>query len=279
MWISGEVQTVQRLEIHAASVAITSSSLAIAQPDGTMLNPSPAVTSAPAGMALQHTLQALVPVTQVGRYQLTWQYATSDGQSFSQPETHFASYVDIAGLIRRRLLESTTTLAEADIDAEVDFTVRTLVDRFVAIQKLGGYAGLSGLDCERFDEAVGLLTAVRMRAYRPKQAPVEEISQVKLGQSAFVYAPPPVGSGKTPRSLAAQWLSEAAAALGRVSAVQAQYAAAASAFQPFRVSGPTRYVKSVGEIETVMGSVIRLLTDDWFLTADYIQGDAGLWVE
>ncbi len=272
MWIAGEIITVSRTDTASAAVSVSAPQLTAARPDGTVQQLSVAVTGSQPGT--QHTLSALLPVTMAGKWHLLWSYNTSDGQTLLETETHFAGYTDMGALVRRRLNESTATLADTDLDPELEFTVRTLIDRFTALQQAGGYGGLTGQDQERFDQAAGLLTAVRMYQYRTKPVPTAQVQQVKMGQNAFVFG----AAKQTTGELTSAWKQEALLALGRVSLVQQQFAAAAASFKPFQASGPTRYQKSQGGIETLMGGVIRLLTDDWYLTDAYINGDIGLWL-
>ncbi len=274
MWLVGETNQVTITATFNDSVTLSSPTLSVVKPDGTILSPAPTVTVIPTQTALSHTLSAVVPAALAGKYSMMWGYTTSNGQALASTSTAYASFTDVPGLIRRRLNESTQTLQDGDIDPEFEFTVRTLFDRFVPLQMLGTYLNLTGLDQERFDQAAGLLTACRFYEYRAKAVATGTVSQVKMGQNAFVFAPPK-HTGKT---LQDEWKAEALLALGRVSVVQTQFVAAASSFKPFRVSGPTRYVKTQGEIETLLGGVIRLLTDDWYLTDDYINGDIGYWL-
>ncbi len=270
--IAGDVQTVVRAESHLASIAVTGQQLSVVMPNGGVLSPSPVVTVSPTAAAIAHTFTANISASTVGEYQLEWRFTYSDGEIVDRKETRTCTYTDVGALVRRRLQETNGTLADADLDAEVWTVIRTLQDRFAALQIAGGYSGLTGLDQERFDWAVGLVTALKLRPGRAKSLPVGEVSQIKLGQSSFVYAN---GSAGTP--LEQQWLQEAVISLGRVTVIQAQFQAAAAAFQPFKVSGPTRYAVQQGSVETLLGGVIRLLTDHWFLDAsgENSNGDGG----
>ncbi len=271
-WIAGDNQLVSPTETHIAAVAPMAQMLTVSLPNGGLLAPAPVVTVSPATASLSHTFTAIVASGVVGEYRLAWRLSFSDGEVLERNENRVCTYTDVGALVRRRLQETTTTLADADLDPEVWAVIRMLQDRFTALQLMGGYASLMGLDQERFDWAAGLITALRLRPSRAKTLPVGEVSQIKLGQSSFVYAD---GSSGVP--LEQQWLQEAVITLGRVSVIQAQFQAAATAFQPFRVSGPTRYAVQQGSVETLLGGVIRLLTDHWFLdaTGENTNGDAG----
>ena len=274
MWIVGDTSLASTTITTATSVTLSGVTLVVTLPGGTTLSPNPTVTVTPTQANLTHTLTAAVPATTGGKYGLQWTVTTSNGQTLVVNQVAYASYTDVAGLIRRRLNETMQTLEDTDIDPEYEFTSRTLFDRFVPLQTLGTYSSLTGLDQERFDQGAGLLTAARLYQYRAKAVATGNVSQVKMGQNAFVFEP----SKHTGKTLQDEWKAEALLAIGRVSVVQAQFQSAATSFKPFMVSGPTRYVKSQGEIETIMGGIIRLLTDDWYLTDAYINGDIGLWL-
>lgn len=271
-WIIGDVQEVIRTETHAQVVSPTTLQLVVTRPDGALISPMPLVTVLPTGSALAHNFTATIPATITGVYLLAWHLAFSDGEVLDRNEVRVCTYSDIGGLVRRRLQESTSTLVDGDLDPEVWAVIRTLQDRFTALQIAGGYDSLVGLDQERFDWAVGLVTALRLRPTRAKVVPVGELAQIKLGQSSFVYS-----DGRAGTPLEQQWLQEAVISLGRVSVIQSQFQAAASSFQPFRISGPTRFAVQQGSVETLLGGVIRLLTDHWFLdaTGENSNGDAG----
>ncbi len=271
-WITGDVQVVTRTETHAQAISATTQQLTVTVPNGSILSPAPVVTVSPTGSALAHTFIVSIAAAFTGVYRLSWHLAFSDGEVLDRNEVRVCTYTDIGGLVRRRLQESTASLMDVDLDPEVWAVIRTLQDRFTALQIAGGYNSLVGLDQERFDWAVGLVTALRLRPTRAKAIPVGELAQIKLGQSSFVYS-----DGRVGIPLEQQWLQEAVISLGRVTVIQNQFQAAATSFQPFRISGPTRFATQQGSVETLLGGVIRLLTDRWFLdaTGENTNGDAG----
>lgn len=262
LFIVNDTSLLTRQETHAHRESVSSVTAAVILPDGTTLSPAPAVTSQIGGPDIAHLFTFVLHPTQAGPYRVTWTLSLSDGQTLDRVETHFACWTDVGALVRRRMQETPATLTDADLAPEVAFTVRTLVDRFVPLRLAGGYSGLTGLDQDRFDTAAALLTAVGLRPSRPKQTPVGEVGSVTLEQQEFRFSTGPPGP-----SLESQWREEALLALGRVTVIQAAYASAAASFQPFTVSGPTRFARTQGEIETLLGGVIRLLTDQGGLSA------------
>jgi hypothetical protein len=276
--IVNDTQVLSRNEIHEAApdtgvacVTISSATLAVTKPDGTVLSPAPAVTFAPSGAAASHAFKAPLTPGQGGAYRLVWSYTRGDGQVFNRVENRFASWTDIGALIRRRLRETPATMPDSDFEAEVAILVRTLVDRFLLLQQAGGYNGLAGLDQDRFDQGVALLTAAKLRMTRRKATPVGDLAEVKLTQGSEYRFTTPSMPG--PR-LESEWVAEALLSLGRVTLIQQIYAASAASFQPFAVSGPTRNSRQAGNTETLLSGVIRLITDDWALTPDN-QDQAG----
>jgi hypothetical protein len=270
--IVNDTQTLSRKEIHAptpdtgtAAVTIASASLTVTRPDGTLLSPSPTVRWSPATSGAEHVFIASLTPSQGGAYRTIWGYSQSDGQTFDRPVEYFASWTDVGGLIRRRLRETRESLPDREIEQEIAFMTRTLVDRFVLLQNAGGYSGLVSLDQERFDQGMGLLVAAKLRRTRRKQTPVGELAEVKLSQgSEFRFGTPGVAT----KTLEQEWIDEAMLALGRVTVIEQSYGSLASSFLPFQVSGPTRNSKSQGNTETLLSGVIRLLTDCWALTPD-----------
>ncbi|CCW36210.1 hypothetical protein CTKA_01688 [Chthonomonas calidirosea] len=259
MLLVGDTQTISHSETFSVAAMVAGASASLVRPDGTLQNDlSVSWTPTGAGTSFIFSTQVAAPLP--GEYRLTWTIHLGDGQVLNRSEGHFATYTDVGALIRRRLNETVLSLPEADLDAEVTYTVRSLVDRFVPLQMAGGYGGLIGLDQVRFDRAMGLLTALRLRASRAKSVPIGEIGRVQLGQNGFQFANAQ-GNGLKP--LEQQWLEEALIALGHVSPIHALYQSAAASYKPFVVSGPTRNAQCQGALETLASGVIRLLTDAW----------------
>jgi len=260
--IVGETRTLQHQEAAASAFTVTSPTLVVTKPDGT--NESPITpTVSPGGATTPQTLIASYTPASAGKYVMTWGL-TVGAQVLKRPEIYFASWTDAAALIRRRTQKSVTDLPDATIDPELWYTVRTLIDRFPTLQTAGGYATLAGADQDRFDEAAGLLTAARLRAFLPKTVLTGDVQEIEIqNQTRERYQPvaPSVPLEK-------QWIEEAILALGRVTLIQQAYAAAAGNFSPFVVSGPTRTSLGLGNIETLVASDVRLLTDQWAISSD-----------
>jgi hypothetical protein len=243
----------------ATQFGLTDAAVSIRQPDDTIYSGVAPVQVLPDGAALTQELRTVWQPVMAGPHEVVWTFRAL-GTELRRVETYFVSWTDVASVIRRRLRETSTTLSDVDIDAEVAVTVQQLVDRFVLLQQDGGYAGLAGLDQERFDTAAAYLTALSLRYYRMKAVPLGEISSVRLNEHTFQFTS---GQQKGERPIEQQWLDEALVSLGRVSRVQQEYAASAASFKPFLVSGPTRHKLNTGHYETLMSSVLRLITDRW----------------
>jgi len=250
---------------------ITSPSVEILQPNGVPYTGISSIQAIPGGAAISQELRAVWTPQMGGPHVVNWSFSVN-GLNIGRTEEYFVGWTDIPSVVRRRLRETSTSLPDVDIDAEVAVTVQQLIDRFVELQRVGGYQSLAGLDQERFDTCAAYLTAISMRFYRMKMVPIGELSTVKLNQNSFSFTP---GQEKGEVSIEAKWLQEALLSLGRVTLVQQAYAAAANSFKPFVVSGPTRYKEQTGHIETLMSGVLRLLSDRWDDTPGFYYGDEG----
>jgi hypothetical protein len=255
----GDTQTISRVESFPAAETVIGATANLVRPDGSQQS-GLSVSWTPTVAATSVTFSTQVTASLPGEYALVWQIHLGDGQVLNRYQRLFAAYTNVGDLIRRRLNETSLVLPEADLDAEVSFTVTSLVDRFVPLQMAGGYGGLAGLDQDRFDRAVGLFTALRLRACRAKSVPIGEIDRVQLGQNGFQFAN---GQAEEQKPLEQQWLEEALIALGHVGPIHTLYQSAAASYKPFVVSGPTRNAQSQGALETLASGVIRLLTDSW----------------
>lgn len=263
MLLLGDSQIVSRCESFASAETVTSATASVVRPDGSVQGPL-SVAYSPTTPSQNITFRTTLTAPLPGEYRLYWLLQMGDGSTLNRCETHFAAYTDMGALIRRRLRETSSSLEENDLDSEIAFTVRSLVDRFEPLQNMGGYGGLTGPDRDRFDRAVGLLTALRFRTFRPKSVPLGEIERVQLGQNGFYFVP---SAQSSPRSygvpLEQQWFEEAVVSLGHVSAIRTLYQAAAASYKPFVVSGATRAAQATGALETLASSILRLLTDAW----------------
>lgn len=273
LWTAGDTWKASWTEIHSAPEIVSSALLTVTNPSGSPAAPS--VTITPGGAAGTHNLSALITPIAAGGYSLAWSISLADGQTIQRKERGFAGWTDLGAFIRRRLRETPQSLLDSDLAAEMDLTTLTLVDRFTSLIQAGGYSAFTGMDQMRFDRAAGLLTAIRLRAMRPKPVPLGEPGSVKLDQNQFVYGPMPpndatgengsqtiaAGIGKP---IERQWLEEALASLSKITVIAQNYSVRGTALKPFLVSGPTRFQLSRTNItETLLSGVIRLLTDDW----------------
>jgi hypothetical protein len=177
-------------------------------------------------------------------------------------EPHLPKAAQIA---RNRLNQTEATLADAQLYPEIDLIVRRLQIRYAM---LGSVLALTGDDRALTEEAIGLMVAVRMRAFLGRTNATGDLVSIKLVQQQFTFQ----GGPRQQKPLEQIWLEEAYLALGQVSAIKAMYTLAASAFHPFLLSGPTRTAKATGLHETLMSGLVRLLTDDWNADTDSQSG-------
>lgn len=238
---------------------VSGASVNILQPDGTLYSGALSVQTFSSSAALTQELRAVWTPAMGGMHRVEWTFQVS-GVTITRVEQYFVAWTDVWSIIRRRLRETSMSLPDVDIDSEVTTTVRQLVDRFSLLQQQGGYEGLVGLDQERFDTGAAYLTALAMRYYRMKTVPIGEVQTVKVGPNEFGYRQ---GQQAAEQSIEDVWLQEGLLSLGRVTAIQTTYASAASSFKPFVVSGPTRHKLQQGHYETLMSSVLRLISDRW----------------
>jgi hypothetical protein len=261
--IVGETRTITRVETKDAAFSVANATLVVVQPDGT--NPTQEPTITVTGNATTAvTLSALLHPTQAGQHRVTWTFDVGT-ETYDRVDFYAATWTDMAGSIRRRLQKDSTSLPDTTLDPEVDWVIRTLLDRFTC---LGKYASLTGLDQDRFDQAVALLVAAKLRPFLPKSAAAGELLTIRQDDVTQQFAP----TGRKLTGLEDDWITEATLALGRVTCIQALYAANAAAFQPFKLAGPTRNNRSQGNSETLLSATIRQITDAWTLEADGVVG-------
>jgi hypothetical protein len=254
---------VQHEETGGTAFTFTSTpTLAVTLPDGTLLSPAPTVTVTPGISALVQTLSAVVPFATGGAYRLAWSMHVGSDNPIIRTEDYFAFWTDVPALVRRRLLRDAATLLSSDIEAEAVLTVRRLLTVWIC---LVSYNALSGNDRGFFDEALALIMAARMADYLPTLATGAVIQQKEMDEEVS-YSD--LDRNRKRRSQAEVWAEEAAAALGQIACIKASRAA--SSFQPFRVSGPTRTAIAAGCPETLLTSVLRLLSDDFCLDSEDI---------
>jgi hypothetical protein len=177
-------------------------------------------------------------------------------------EPHLPKAAQIA---RTRLVQSQATLPDTQLYPELDLLVRRLQLRY---PMLGSVVALTGDDRGLAEEAIGLMTAIRMRAFLGRTNATGDLVSVKLVQQQFTFA----GGPRQVKPLEQIWLEEAYVALGQVASIKAYFTARAAAFNPFQLSGPTRTAKATGLHETLMSGLVRLLTDDWNADTDSQSG-------
>lgn len=238
---------------------IANPTVSILQPDNSFYGGSVGIQTIPGFTSLTQELRAIWTPSQGGDHLVKWSFSIN-GITIDRVETYFVAWTDVASTVRRRLRESSTSLPDVDIDAEVAVTVRQLIDRFTSLQQAGGYAGLVGLDQERFDTATAYMTALRMRMYRAKVVPIGELTGIKMNNTDFRYTSL-VAPGQL--SIEQEWMNEALLSLGRVRLVQQDYASAAASWSPFTISGPTRTNIANGQVQTLLTNVLQSLSDTW----------------
>ena len=176
---------------------------------------------------------------------------------------------DALKFTQARLQTDPSTVPTIDWKLEIQSISNALADRYESVlEETGGVDGLSDKDKLFWAEGVGNLVALRLRPVIARNVANGDIVSVKLAQQEFHFA----GNPRSGKPAEQQWLDDAVLAIGRVSPIRALYRAAAAAFNPFLLSGPTRAAKSTGLHETLMSGLVRLLTDDWNADTDSESG-------
>lgn len=218
----------------------------------------PSVSVTPGTAATAQTFSALFTGNHAGKYRVAWSFALN-GQLVERLDNYMVYYTDVPGLVRLRLRMAASDVPDSLIDPTFNSISRSLFDRFTSLSTLDGYYALTGLDQERYDEAVALLVAAKLSYSLPKRTPAGDITQIKMGaQVEYSFAPSP---GRA-LSAADDWIQEACTYLGRVSVIQTQLAKSASAFQIFTVTGPTRDRSNRNIPETLYNLAAQSLVDD-----------------
>ncbi len=257
--IVGELLIARHTETADTAFTLTAEevALSITKPDGTSVSPSPAISVDPGSSSTTQTMEAAFVGEIAGVYRLNW--AVSIGSSvLERQEVYFASWTDVSGAVRRRLTETATTFPDADLDPELAWMAREIVDRFPCLGAGGGYGGLTGLDQERFDQALGLLTAAKLRPSRVKRVPSGDVIEEKQGDEARTFSDRAKYARATV-TLEESWAAEAARALTQVTCIKAAFAGRAARIKPFLMVGPTRTDFEAGRPDTPLATVLRIL--------------------
>jgi hypothetical protein len=263
--IVGETLVARHTETGTTPFALdpTEVDLSVIKPDGTP-ETSSGITVTPGTAALSQEITATFAGPIGGEYHLQWT-VRAGSSVLERPEVYFASWTDVSAAVRRRLLETAQTLADADLDPELAWMAREFVDRFSCLSIAGGYQALTGLDQDRFDQALALATAARIRRSRIKRVPAGEIIEETQGDEGWTFSDP-LKYVKQTLSVEDEWMQEAARAIGQVTCVKASFAARAARIQPFLMAGPTRDAETAGCPDTPLSTVLRILdvacTDD-----------------
>jgi hypothetical protein len=215
----------------------------------------------PGAPALIQVLSGSVSPVSGGRHIAKWQF-TVGSEKYIRMENYWAYYSDVPGVVRRRLQNDYTIIPDADIDTEFAIMVRKLNDTYVGLSTAGGYGTLANEDQYRMDDGIGLLVAAKIHAFKPARQATGDITGVKIGQQIEYKFQVP--TSRHPMTLEEQWIQEASEILGRVSAIQAQIAAAVSKFNIFTVTGPLRQRYDRGIRDTLVTQLVTLLNDNTF---------------
>jgi hypothetical protein len=167
-----------------------------------------------------------------------------------------SDFTNIFGWTRDLLNSDAVRFPDDRLQRYADSAVNRLVDVY---PMLGSYDSLSGTDLSFFDEAVGHLIAIRVRPATPKSLPISDLVRIHTQNTHFQYAEPTKEGGAPLEML---WLRSAERALARVSAIKAARVNDAAAFSPFVVAGPTRASRDAGGVETLLTTMLRILSAD-----------------
>ena len=288
--IVGETIRLTVTEARAEAFRITSAALTVTNPDGTAYTPAPTVRlSQPPEDETDQTwlLRANLTPLQGGEYRLAWTYQDDAGETITRPQRVFALWTDVPKFIRTRLQLSPLDLPNEDLDPEVAAIARRLLARYKGLGyppgqaglTAGSYNGLTGTDQDFFDEGCALLTCARLIGPLTTGGAVSDMILRKEGDTEYRYADTgrdqrqeqDAGDSYAGQNERVRFMREALEVLGQVSAIHAVHQARAAGFRSFTVSGPTRAAKAAGSVETLMSSVLRLITDDWFAEQDFEQ--------
>jgi hypothetical protein len=176
---------------------------------------------------------------------------------------------DALKFAQARLQRDPSAVENVDWELEIRAIGNRLASQFDAVlAPVGGIENLSDSDQLFWAEGVGLMTAIRLRQFLARTTVAGDVTAIKLVDQQFNFS----GSSKAKKPVEQQWLEDALLAIGRVTPIKAMYQAAAAAFCPFMLSGPTRAAKATGLHETLMSGLVRLLTDDWNADTDSQSG-------
>jgi hypothetical protein len=264
--IAGENRNITWIETQAAVFTVNAPLLVVTNPDGS--DQTPDVTDTPSGSALTHTLSALVDFSQAGRYELAWSWEEGS-ETFIRPDMQMAYWSDIPALVRQ-LMQRGSGIVPDSLVAEAASTV--LDSLLVSFPCLVSYNAVTGTDKRYLDRALGYLVAALLRPAVIVQSAAGPIVRRKQGPVETQYAD--LSKALTvQQSLDQQWQTEAARALVGVACIAAAFAA--TPFNIFDVSGPSRTARGRGRIEDILSTILTNLYDD-FWTWGVNTGNGGL---
>lgn len=183
-------------------------------------------------------------------------------------------FYDIYTWIRTLLHKSESKLPDDELEPWVQSALRSLALQWPT---LPAYADLEDLDRGAVDEAVGFLTAAKMRVFLMKTEPSTEIVRIHTQNTHFQYANPagnkPGSQNGTGQTIEQMWVASAYAALVQVSVIAAQITTLRST-PFFALAGPRRAQQARGvNTASLSNPLWTVLMDRW----DYERQNPSFW--
>lgn len=263
----GETINIVRVETQPLSWQASSASVAVTQPGGTVLAPSPNVTITPDVPGLTQTLAISLSPTIGGAHSIKWQYSDTSGETILRRDERFATWTEAKAFLLERLQTTDDVVDDMTFEREFASAARRVLGKWPVIGNgvettatKGVYNLLTGDDQEYFDEAIALMVCARLVGPISTGGGASDLVSYKEGDQQYQF-----GTAGSERQ---RWIEEAADLISMISDV-ASLASARSTFSPFVVSGFTRAAYKNGEVQTILGDVIHLLSNDFDLSPAY----------
>lgn len=144
------------------------------------------------------------------------------------------------------------SLADADIDREATLLIASVLNLYPCVGAT--YGAISATDKTFFDAAIGLLIASKL--YLVTTGGAGALIKRKEGDVEYTFAD--LSKGENAPSLT--WATEAAGLLGQIACIRAARRVGGNYL--FAVSGPTRTAKANGGTQSLLGSLLSLLSDE-----------------
>lgn len=254
--IVGETRTIRHRETgESAFVFDTTPTLAVTQPDGEAVSPAPTVTVSPGTSSVTQTLSAVVAFPQAGAYRMAWSLDVGADNPIVRIEDYFATWTDVASLVRRLLNRTASQLPDATIEAEMARLVRLLTTDYSC---LGSYNALTGNDQAFFDDALGYMVAASLRPVLGRQITDGDLVRRREGDTEYTFADRTKSGTLTTEQ---EWTASAWASFRRIACIAAGQADLRNALR-WSLNGRRRAAEKAGNIIADTNPFLRYLVDE-----------------